>query len=227
TVSAETFAFETAGAQFAEMIMGGVTYDWSKNTSAPYDVLSYTTPVGTFRAAFESDSGQSATAWSFSSTMFYVTIGFPEWDGYSVYQDPVFVSYISAHGSSSSPVRFGSFSLNIAAPQATDTVQVGIEIESDVQVNSADLIYGTASESLDQSTPMWQETDTRWVGEIPPHDDGVQVFYMVIVHTDIGDFESPLGSYIVGQSGLDMMVLVAGFAVLVILVVVLARRRRR
>jgi hypothetical protein len=148
--------------------------------------------------------------------MFYVTIGFPEWDGYSVYQDPVFVSYISAHGTESSPVRFGSFSLNIAVPQDTDTVQVGIEIQSDVQVNSVDLLYGTDGENLDQSTPMWQETDTRWVGDIPPHDNGVQVFYKVIVHTDFGDFESPLGSYIVGQGGLDMIVLIAGFAILVI-----------
>ncbi len=235
TVSADTFAFETAGVQFAEMIMGGVTYDWSKNTSAPYDVLSYTTPVGTFRAAFESDSGQSATAWSFSSTMFYVTIGFPEWDGYSVYQDPVFVSYISAHGTESVPgkVEFGAFSIGPTIPHATDTVQVGVDIYADVQVNSADLLYGTDGGNLDQSTPMWQETDTRWVGNIPPYDDGVQVFYKMVVHTDYGDFESPLGSYIVGQGivgpdgGLDMIVLLGGFAVLVILVVVLARRRRR
>ncbi len=83
------------------------------------------------------------------------------------------------------------------------------------------------------STPMWQETDTRWVGNTPPYDDGVQVFYKTIVHTDYGDFESPLGSYIVGQGfvdpggGLDMIVLLGGFAILVILVVVLARRRRR
>ena len=82
------------------------------------------------------------------------------------------------------------------------------------------------------STPMLQETDTRWVGNIPPYDDGVQVFYKTIVHTDYGDFESPLGSYIVGQGfvdpggGLDMIVLLGGFAILVILVV-LARRRRR
>jgi hypothetical protein len=217
------------------MIMGGVTYDWSKNTSAPYDVLSYTTPVGTFRAAFESDSGQSATAWSFSSTMFYVTIGFPEWDGYSVYQDPVFVSYISAHGTESVPgeVEFGAFSIGPTIPHSTDTVQVGIDIYADVQVNSVDLLYGTDGSNLDQSTTMWQETDTRWVGDIPPYDEGVQVFYKTIVHTDFGDFESPLGSYIVGQGivgpggGLDMIVLLGGFAVLVILVVVLARRRRR
>ncbi len=105
-VGGEVFEFETANAQFAEMIMGGVTYDWSKNTTAPYDVVSMTTPAGTFRQAYEREvvsevdgaETTSAMGWSSTTTMFYVTIGFREWEGYSVMQDPVFVGYTSIEG---------------------------------------------------------------------------------------------------------------------------------
>ncbi len=199
-VGADVFAMETAGAKFAEMIMGGTTYKWGKNSTTPYDVVSYTTPLGTFQTAFESDNGMSATAWSFSSSQYYVSIGFPEWEGYDVFQDPVFVSYVSSRGTSSGgeAVSFGTFSVSPSVPQANQPVEVGVDIYTQVSIDSVELQY-----SLDQMT--WYSTDMSWVsgsyytGTVPGYPQGTTVYVRVVVHTQEGDFVSPTISYTVGQ----------------------------
>jgi hypothetical protein len=239
TVSADVFEFETATAQFAKMIMGGVTYDWGKNTSTPYDVVSYTTPVGTFRAAFESDNGKSATAWSFGSNMFYVTIGFPEWDGYSVYQDPVFVSYVSRAGAPDLPegMYIGPLNLDVAVPTATDTVTIRVDVYSETEeIYGVDLLYGTDGENW-WSDPMWKEGEYTYVGTIPPFDDETEVYYMVMVHTQSGEYQSQIDSYIVGGRqityptgfglDMDMLMLLGGGGVVLAMIGGLVRRRRR
>ncbi|RDE15619.1 MAG: hypothetical protein C4K49_05980 [Candidatus Thorarchaeota archaeon] len=242
TVAADTFELETAGARFAEMIMGGTTYDWSKNTTAPYDVVSCTTPAGTFRAAYESESSMSATGWAFSTGLYYVTIGFPHWDGCSVYQDPVFVGYVSNQGVQSGPggVAFSSFTLFPTVPQATDSVTVTVQVlgAEGVSVNSVDLQYST-----DQMT--WTTTSMSYFfgsyqGQIPPHAEGVNVYYRVVAHTNVGDVTSIVLLYRVGQGAItttqtitqtgtgiptEMLVLVAG-SVVVALIVLAAMRRR-
>jgi hypothetical protein len=196
TVSAEEFSLETTSARFARMIMGGVAYDWGKNTTGRYDVVTYTTPLGTFRAAFESEAGQSATAWSFSSSMFYVTIGFPDWDGYSVYQDPVFVGYVSRGGEPGEP-SFGTFSIEPEVPTAQDNVKIGVDITSDESF-WAELLYSTDQTNW-YSTGMWLEYGDHYAGEVPPHGEGTEVFFKVVVHSDTGDFETLVNSYVVGQ----------------------------
>jgi hypothetical protein len=98
TVVSDRFQIGDSSSRFAEMIIGGVTYEWAADPYTAYNVSSQTTPFSTFTSAYESESGQSATAWSFTSTQYYVSIGFPEWDGYHVYQDPIFVGYISNTG---------------------------------------------------------------------------------------------------------------------------------
>jgi len=249
TVSADTFELETAGARFAEMIMGGVTYDWGKNTSAPFDVVSYTTPLGTFRMAYESDNGMSATAWSFSSSMYMVSIGFPEWDGYYVYQDPVFVSYVSSRGTSEMPggVTFGAFSIEPAVPTSSDYVTVRVTIYSAEEIDSVTLYYGTDQVNWD-STSMDFEDSMTVVGTIPPFSDGTQVYFKVGVSTPSGYYESDIQSYIVGEGyvttttttptsgptggegfglGDETLVLVGGIAVVAVVIIVLVIRRRR
>jgi len=248
TVSADTFELETAGARFAEMIMGGVTYDWGKNTSAPFDVVSYTTPLGTFRTAYESDNGMSATAWSFSTSMYMVSIGFPEWDGYYVYQDPVFVSYVSSRGTSEMPggVTFGTFSIEPAVPTSSDYVTVRVTIFSAEQIDSVTLYYSTDQENWD-STSMTLEDSMTAVGTIPPFSDGTQVYFKVGVSTPSGYYESDIQSYIVGQGyvtsttttsapgptgggfglGDEALILVGGVAVVAVVVIVLVARRRK
>lgn len=242
TVSSETFDFETQGARFAQMIMGGTTYDWSKNTTAPYDVLSYTTPAGAFRTAYESDSGKCAAAWSFSSTMFYVTIGFPEWDGYSVYQDPVFVSYVSNHGTTSGPggVNFGSPSMMPTVPSSSDSVTIGVDVYATESITSVELMYRTGFSW--QTVGMSATGPNHYVGIIPPYGDSVQVYYKIVVHTASGLTESVVFSYIVGKGavtttpsttntgglgeGIDMILLVVGGVAAVAVVLVLVIRRK-
>ncbi|NWF95565.1 MAG: hypothetical protein HXY34_05445 [Candidatus Thorarchaeota archaeon] len=241
TVSSDVFEMETAGAKFAEMVMGGTTYDWSKNTSAPYEVVSQTTPMGTFRTAFESESGQSATAWSFTSSMYYVTIGFPEWQGYSVYQDPVFISYVSGLGTSSipSPVTFSQFSQSPMTPGADDYVEIGVDIDSQYPISSVRLEYWTSG-SAHQSVPMNNVHDMHWSGQIPAHPLGTTVFYKVIVETESGPYESSTRSYVVGGTTtstspwvpgpgvpLDVLVMVVGVASAALIIVLLVLRRRK
>jgi hypothetical protein len=248
TVSADVFEFETMGAQFAEMIMGGVTYDWGKNTTQPYDVLSYTTPVGTFRAAFESDSGRSAAAWSFSSNMFYVTIGFPEWEGYSVYQDPIFVGYVSARGTDApgpgEEVQFGGFAISPTVPSEHDSVDVSVDVYSGLMIDNVELIYWTDT-SGEQTSMMNPTGGNRFTGSIPPFAEGTQVYYRVRVIAEGMMYESDVGSYIVGQGmvttgfpttgpsgpggGLEMdtMVLLIGGGLVLVVILGLAARRRR
>ncbi|MHA1907865.1 MAG: hypothetical protein ACW98Y_11265, partial [Candidatus Thorarchaeota archaeon] len=248
TVGADTFEFETAGAPFAEMIMGGVTYDWGKNTTAPYDVVSMTTPAGTFRQAFESENGQSAVGWSSSSTSFYVTIGFPEWDGYDVYQDPVFVSYTSSRGTNApvGDVSFGAFSISPSVPSDSDTVTVSVEINAQMSIQQVQLDYTTDINSWPgDDNEMWNTGGSRYSGDIPAYPDGTTVYFRVDVETDLGWSQSQIGSYIVGQGmvttstgptdytgpigeGLptEILIMMAGIAVVVIIVIVVAKRRR-
>jgi hypothetical protein len=245
TVSSETFEFETSGARFAEMIMGGVTYDWSKNTTAPYEVVSHTTPLGTFRSAFESSSGRSATAWTFSSNMYYVTIGFPEWEGYSVYQDPVFVSYVSNSGTSAQPggVQFGSLTVSPDVPQPNESVRVGVDIYSEEQIDNVQIQFGTSGDDLTGTSGMWEESTNHYVGDIPGHPEGTQIFFQVVVYTSSGEARSSVISYIVGEGlvttttttrptgpggGLepDVLVLIAGGALALVVIIVLVKRRK-
>ncbi|MHA2373241.1 MAG: hypothetical protein ACXAEB_09495 [Candidatus Thorarchaeota archaeon] len=252
-VSSETFEFETQGARFAEMIMGGVTYDWGGNSTSRYEVDSQTTPVGAFQAAFESDTGQSATAWSFSSSQFYVTIGFPEWDGYSVYQDPVFVGYTSALGTTAGPggpVQFGAFSLSPTVPTESDTVQIGVDVYSTEMISGATLYYSDNLEANVEDwgqSEMWEDRPGHWVGDVPPYPDETEVFFLVVVHGEFDSYSSEMHSYIVGQGlvgptgptgptgpggefgplSTEMLVLLIGGAAVVAIVAVLAKRRNR
>ncbi|MFW9920953.1 MAG: hypothetical protein ACFFED_15235, partial [Candidatus Thorarchaeota archaeon] len=244
TVAADVFGFETAGAQFAEMIMGGVTYDWGKNTTAPYDVVSMTTPVGTFRQAFESESGQSAVGWSSTSSMFYVTIGFPQWEGYSVMQDPVFVSYTSSRGTSApiGTVTFGTFAISPTVPEDGEPVTVSVDIVSQMPIDQVYLEYSTDMASWDENS-MWNSGGSTYSGEIPGYPDNTIVYFRVQVETGGQWTTSQLGSYRVGQGiittptgptpptgggdiPVELIVMVAGIAVVLVIVLMLVKRRK-
>ncbi|MGY5854005.1 MAG: hypothetical protein RTU92_10595, partial [Candidatus Thorarchaeota archaeon] len=247
----DVFDFLVNDAPFAEMIMGGVTYDWSKNTTAPYNVSSHTTPYTAFEAAFRSEGGETATSWSFTSTMYYVTIAFPEWDGYSVFQDPVFVGYVSSRGGGSgtqSSVHFTSLGISPDVPIETDPVQVTARFAVDEGVNvlSVTLYYST-DEATWQSVAM-TDAGLFYFGDIPAFTNGTQVWYYVEVVTTLDTTLSETKSYIVGQGavtvstptepttppptggpGFDsaIIILLAGGAVVVVIVAGLVMRRRK
>jgi hypothetical protein len=85
-------ASKLANASFATVKLGS-TYDWSKPTTTTdiirtLNVTSKTSPIGTFRASFQSDSGKSSAGFDFSAAMYFLTVGFQKWDGYAITNDP-------------------------------------------------------------------------------------------------------------------------------------------
>jgi hypothetical protein len=254
TVVSNRFQIGDASSKFAEMIIGGVTYDWAYDPYTPYNVTSQTTPSRTFTSAFQSDNGQSATSWAFTSTQYYVSIGFPEWDGYYVYQDPVFVGYISNSGQSGgvSNVEFSSFSIHPTIPSSSDSVTIGVDIYTDVAVWSADLAYSTDGINFDTNSPMSRESPvgTHWTGTIPPFAEDTQIWYKVILQTEDGTYESSVQSYIVGKGAviitptmpttttttgytgpitgppMELIMMVGGIGLVVVLLIVIAKRRK-
>jgi hypothetical protein len=83
---------QLSNVNFASVKIGS-TYDWSKPTTSTdtirtFNVTSKTSPVETFQASYQSDSGKSSTGFDISSSMYFLTTGFPSWDGYGIYNDP-------------------------------------------------------------------------------------------------------------------------------------------
>lgn len=92
-------AAKLANASFASVRLGS-TYDWSKpvavnDTIRTFNVTSKTTPVGAFKASFESESGKSSAGFDISAMMYFLTVDFPRWDGYAVYNDPEVAFHLS------------------------------------------------------------------------------------------------------------------------------------
>jgi len=90
-------AAKLADANFASVKLGS-TYDWHKpvsmnDTIRTLNVTSKTTPIGSFEASFNSESGKSSTGFEISAMMYFLTVGFEKWDGYAVYNDPELVFY--------------------------------------------------------------------------------------------------------------------------------------
>ena len=237
---ADEFNLELAGHRFAEMIMGGTTYEWSFDKSESFNVTCQTTPIGVFQHAYESDSGQSATSWTFTSNQFYVTIGFPHWSGYSVYQDPL----IRAHASKGfliipAEVEFGTFSVQPFSPTATDSVNISVSIVSNIPILEVSLLYGLNEDDLDYTVDMALESDDTYVGTIPPFESGNRIYYKVYVETDEGVFESSMESYLVNantpsssipspnpDNGILVMALIGGGAAVLIIFLVILRRKK-
>ncbi len=97
----ETFelASEIADVNFASVKLGS-TYDWGKPTSATdsirtFNVTSQTTPISNFEDSYNSDSGKSSAGFEISSSMYFLTQGYPQWEGYQIYNDPEVVLQVS------------------------------------------------------------------------------------------------------------------------------------
>jgi len=85
-------AASLADAEFATVKLGS-TYDWGKpvgvnDTIRTLNVTSKTSPLETFNASYLSESGKSSTGFDITATMYFLTVAFPKWDGYAVYNDP-------------------------------------------------------------------------------------------------------------------------------------------
>jgi hypothetical protein len=88
-------AARLANVSFASVRLGS-TYNWYKPVTAndtirTFNVTSKTTPIGTMEASFQSESGKSSTGFEISAKMHFLSVEFPRWDGYAVYNDPELV----------------------------------------------------------------------------------------------------------------------------------------
>jgi hypothetical protein len=71
----------------------GSTYDWGKpitqgDSTRKLDVTSQTFPFSNFKSSYQSESGNSATGFNITSSMFFLSQIYPSWDGYSIDNDP-------------------------------------------------------------------------------------------------------------------------------------------
>jgi hypothetical protein len=94
------------GVTFASVKLGS-TYDWGKPSTLTddvrtFNVTSQTTSIQNFQSSFQSDAGKSSTGFDISSSMYFLTQGFPKWDGYSIYNDPE-VSVLVSKGTDYQP----------------------------------------------------------------------------------------------------------------------------
>jgi len=85
-------ASRLANVNFATVKLGS-TYDWGKPVTdtdmiRTLNVTSKTSPIGMFKASYQSESGKSSAGFDISASMYFLTVGFQNWDGYSVYNDP-------------------------------------------------------------------------------------------------------------------------------------------
>jgi hypothetical protein len=92
-------AAQLANASFATVKLGS-TYDWGKPVTPTdmirtFNVTSKTAPIGAFKASYQSESGRSSTGFDISAMLYFLTVGFPRWDGYAVYNDPEVVFLLS------------------------------------------------------------------------------------------------------------------------------------
>jgi hypothetical protein len=88
-----------ANVSFATVKLGS-TYDWYKpvgvnDTVRTLNVTSKTTPLGNFKAIYQKEDGKSSAGFDVSSMMYFLSTGFPKWDGYAVYNDPEIAVLVS------------------------------------------------------------------------------------------------------------------------------------
>ncbi|MHA1583328.1 MAG: hypothetical protein ACTSYM_12650, partial [Candidatus Baldrarchaeia archaeon] len=92
-VEASRISLDTGGLKFAEVDMGD-TYLWGGNLSVVCNVSTHTVPLSTFVETYTGyESETSVGGWTFQSTMYFLSVGFPKWGGYFVYEDPEVVVY--------------------------------------------------------------------------------------------------------------------------------------
>ena len=101
-------ASQLSNVNFASVKLGSI-YDWGKPTTETdqirtFNVTSQTTSIQNFQSSYLSGSGKSSTGFDISSSMYFLTQGFPKWDGYSIYNDPEVTTMLSK-GTTADPTQ--------------------------------------------------------------------------------------------------------------------------
>ncbi len=134
----DAFDVSSSAAKFATVRMGG-SFDWQKpistnDTIRTYNVSSYTTPLGTFRASYVSDTGKSSAGFDLTESMYFLTVGFIKWDGYSVYHDPQTSAYTAKFGVSSEQ---GKKPTSLTCRLSADSVAKGESVTVSGAINAS------------------------------------------------------------------------------------------
>lgn len=115
TVVSDSFSFNTNGQEFGSAVLAG-NYLWDKNQTLNPSSTTYSAPIGQFTSTYQSTNGDGTTfGFNLQSTMYFLAIGFPQWDGYRVFQDPSFSAVAATTGST------GSLSIDFASSDLTIT----------------------------------------------------------------------------------------------------------
>ncbi|MFW9795458.1 MAG: hypothetical protein ACFFE2_00360 [Candidatus Thorarchaeota archaeon] len=181
------FTMASGLSDVALMSLGGSPYTWTKNTSMPVTVDAQTIPVDAFSAIYVSGGGHSATTFSVASTQFYTVIGFPQWDGWAVTVDPIFVGYISPGTPDSEAPSFGTTIHSAVQITGVDNVH----IEASVTDGGGSGLAGVKVWDIDNNinhTMTYDEGRSVWEVDIARTIDGRYNFnYRIVAEDNAGN----------------------------------------
>ena len=117
TVPSNSFTYNSNGTNFGQAILAG-KYAWGENQTAQQNSSTYSAPISQFQSTYASTNGQGTYGFNLQSTMYFLAIGFPSWDGYSVFQDPTFSAVAAVAGSSSVTITSSPSAVSASAGQS-------------------------------------------------------------------------------------------------------------
>ena len=187
---ASTIKLGAGSSTFAEIVMGG-TYLWSKNITKPYNVSSFTVPLGTFESIYvDYGSNNSAAGWSFKQDMYFLSIGFKNWDGYGVYQDPEVISNVGGKNTSTTPMGDTNPPVieltGLEQPPEYDespTITAKVTDENDIK---RVVLYYTV-DGYTYSVDMNPIGDDQYSASIPAYPYGTTVEYYIVAEDAYGN----------------------------------------
>ncbi|MFW9833891.1 MAG: hypothetical protein ACFFEK_07860, partial [Candidatus Thorarchaeota archaeon] len=177
------FTMASGLSEVALMSLGGTPYDWTKNSSMSTNVDAQTIPVDALSAIYVSGGGLSATTFSVASTQFYTVIGFPQWDGWSVSVDPIFVGYISPGTTDSEPPTFGTTMHSPTTILGVDNVHIQAQVGDSGGSDLAEVKVWDIDNNINYSM-NFNEGLGIWEINIPRTIDGRYNFNYQIVALD-------------------------------------------
>jgi hypothetical protein len=181
------FTMASGLSDVALMSLGGAPYTWSKNTSMPVTVDAQTVPYSAFSAIYVSGGGQTATTFSVASTQFFTVIGFPQWDGWAVTVDPIFVGYISSGTSDSEAPTFGAVTHSALDIMGTDYCHVEAVV-NDAGGSDLKTVKVYDIDQDENHTMTFNEGTGRWEADIERRVDGRYMFnYQILAEDNAGN----------------------------------------
>jgi hypothetical protein len=177
------FTMASGLSDVALMSLGGAPYSWSKNTSMAVAVDAQTVPLSAFSAIYVSGGGHSATTFSVASTQFYTVIGFPQWDGWAVEVDPIFVGYISPGTTDTDAPSIGTLAHSPIRLTGVDNVHIEAVVTDEGGSDLAEVKIWDVDNNNNYSM-TFNEGLNRWEVNIPRTIDGRHDFNYRVVAID-------------------------------------------